>query len=332
VPTAVAFVVTVALTPLVLTYLRRGQRFDVPNERSSHAAPTPRGGGLAVAVGASVGALVATSLPSATRTGLLAAALVFGVIGLIDDLRPTPALVRLAAQFAAASAALPWLLHAMHGSALWKLTFFAGCALWITAYVNAFNFMDGINGISACHAIAAGAAWAIVANLNNTPSLATVGALIGAACLAFLPFNFPSARVFLGDVGSYFIGAWMAVAVIVGLRGGLPFEAAIAPVAVYLVDTSTTIVRRVRAGETWHAPHRSHVYQRLHQQGWSHARTTLVVTGFTLVCAALGAVSLTGALVARVSADVAAAMLLVAYVRSPGLRRAVTVASRGATS
>jgi UDP-N-acetylmuramyl pentapeptide phosphotransferase/UDP-N-acetylglucosamine-1-phosphate transferase len=325
-------VVTAALTPLVVAYLRRGQRLDVPNERSSHAAPTPRGGGIAVAVGATVGALSATSLPSVTRTGLLAAAVAFGVIGLIDDLRPTPAFVRLAAQVAAASAALPWLLHAMHGSALWRMTFFAGCAVWITAYVNAFNFMDGINGISACHAITAGAAWAIIGNLNDTPALATVGTIIGAACLAFLPFNFPSARVFLGDVGSYFIGAWMAVAVIVGLRGGLPVEAAVAPVAVYLVDTATTIVRRVRAGETWHAPHRSHVYQRLHQRGWSHARTTLVVTGVTVACAALGAVSLTGALAARVVADAAAALLLVAYAHSPGMRRVVSVASRGATS
>ncbi|MDQ3679174.1 MAG: glycosyltransferase family 4 protein [Actinomycetota bacterium] len=308
--------------PVVLLVLQRLQLLDRPNERSSHQAPTPRGGGLAPAIGATAG-LVAVPLTGAgtIRTGILVAAAGFGLIGLVDDWRGLAPLPRLGWQVAAGGLALVWLLHGLDGPLAWKAAFTAGCLLWLVAYVNAFNFMDGINGIAAAQVLVAGGAWWVIGRVEDVPALAVGAAVIAAATLAFVPLNYPQARVFLGDVGSYFIGAWLATLVIVGLRGGLAIEAALAPVSLYLTDTATTIVRRVRAAEAWYLPHRNHAYQRLTQLGWSHTRTTALVAATMAICSALGALSLTDSLALRAAGDVILAAVLVAYVVSPQLLR-----------
>jgi len=315
----VAFATSVVGAPLILALLRKTQVLDEPTERSSHDHPTPRGGGLAPAMGALAALLVMAEFEGWSRTGLIVAAVAFGALGLMEDLRGIPPLTRLAAQAALAGLSLVWLLDGLTGPATWKLVFGAGCLVWLVAYVNAFNFMDGINGISAAQAIVAGVVWLAVGRSEDVTGLATGGAVIAAAALAFLPFNFPKAQVFLGDVGSYFIGAWLAVLVIVGLRAGIPPEAMLAPLALYLADTAITIIRRVRGAETWYLPHRSHAYQRLTQLGWSHARTTAVVTLTMLTCSGLGAIALLGSTAARLAADLVLFAVLAAYLASPNL-------------
>src|SRR5207244_9022591 len=105
-------------------------------------------------------------------------------------------------------AGLPWLLTGMTSSLLWRLVFGLGVLIWVVAYTNAFNFMDGINGISAAQVIVAGGYFGIVGTQRHVPLLAAGGFVAAGAAAAFLPFNFPKATVFLGDVGSYFLGAW----------------------------------------------------------------------------------------------------------------------------
>lgn len=318
-----ASAVTLATAPLVLAFLRRRQLLDHPNDRSSHTTPTPRGGGIAVAAGCLAAAAAASTTTATTgltgdaRTAILLAAVAFGAIGLVDDLRGIPAVIRLATQLAAAAATAPWLLRDLTGPGLWQLVFAVGTVVWLAAYVNAFNFMDGINGISAAQAIVAGGAWWVIGRSQDVDALAAAGLIAAAAAAAFLPFNFPHARMFLGDVGSYFLGAWLAAAAVVGLRSGVAFEAVFAPLALYLADTATTIVRRIRRSDPWHTAHRDHAYQRLTALGWTHARTTTAVAVTMAVCATLGAVSLTGTLAARVAADAALAAILVAYLAAP---------------
>lgn len=310
---------TFVLAPATIWWLRRQQLLDVPNDRSSHALPTPRGAGVAVAAGA-VAASVISNHPSASaRSGLLVAALAFGAIGLADDVRPTPPQLRLGLQTLAAVAALPWLLRGLSGPWLWQFVFVAGCLVWLVSFVNAFNFMDGINGISASQAMIAGVTWSVVGNIVPARGLGGAGAIIAAAALGFLPFNFPQARVFLGDVGSYFIGAWLAAAAIIGLRAGIAPEAILAPTGLYLADTAITILRRFRAREALHTAHRSHTYQLLTQAGWSHPRTTAFVASVMGLCAVFGLVSLTKSVPARVAADIAIVGILALYVRSPAL-------------
>src|SRR5207248_1189863 len=107
-------------------------------------------------------------------------------------------------QLAAAILALPWLLHGLSGGWSWQVLFSAGVALWLVAYVNAFNFMDGIDGISVAQAAVAGAALYLVGRGEHVPALATAAAILAGAALGFAPLNVPRARLFLGDVGSYF--------------------------------------------------------------------------------------------------------------------------------
>jgi UDP-N-acetylmuramyl pentapeptide phosphotransferase/UDP-N-acetylglucosamine-1-phosphate transferase len=192
-------------------------------------------------------------------------------------------------------------------------------ALWLVAYVNAYNFMDGINGIAASQAVVAGGLWLFVGEVRHVPVVAAAGALVAAAGIGFLPFNFPTARMFLGDVGSYFIGAWLAAVAVVALRARIPFEAAVAPLAVFAFDTATTLAWRVARGERWYEAHRDHAYQRLIRGGWSHSATTGAATVAMTACALLGAVSLTGSMPLRVAADAALVAVLAGYVAAPAL-------------
>lgn len=313
------FAIALLATPPVIRLLRRLRLVDLPNVRSSHQVPTLRGGGLAPALGILPGLALVAGPAGATRAAMLVAAAGFGLIGLLDDLRDVPLANRFGLQVVMAGLALVWLLHGLSGPAPWMVVFTIGCLVWLVVYVNAFNFMDGINGMAAAQAVVAGGAWWAIGTAEGVAPLAGGGAVVAGAALAFLPYNYPRAVVFLGDVGSYLLGGVLAALVIVGVRAGIAFEAVLAPLAVYLADTGSTLVRRVRAGEVWYLPHRSHVYQRLTQQGWSHGRTTCLVTVTMAACSGLGALSLTGSAPLRAGGDVAVLAVLVLYLLSPPL-------------
>lgn len=313
----VAFGIAVVLTPLTVALLRRSQILDRPSSRSSHSEPVPRGGGFALAVAAMTAAAVSTRISGAPATALLVAGGTFGLIGLVEDIRGIPPAPRLALHAMAAAVALPWLTVDVTGSSLWRVVFAVGVLVWLVSFVNSFNFMDGINGISVAHALVAGTAFVIVGTTVDLPVLTVGGAILVAVALAFAPFNFPTAVCFLGDVGSYFIGAWLAVLVVIGLRAGVAPEAMLAPAGVYVLDTASTLIRRVRMGESWWQPHSSHVYQRLTRAGWSHTRTTAFVAATMLACSVLGTFSLVTPTAVRVVADAGIGVALAVYVTMP---------------
>lgn len=314
----VALLLGLALGPVMMLILRRFQVFDQPGQRSSHCTPTLRGGGVAPALAAMAALMYGNELTGEPLVALLMASVLYGAIGLIEDLRGVPALPRLALQLVVALIILPWLLVNLSGPWPWQLIFGSGVALWLTAYVNAFNFMDGINGISVAQVVVAGLTWWGLGQWQGVDQLAEAALVVALAAAAFLPFNFPRAGMFLGDVGSYFLGAWLAVLAVLGLRAGITFEAMFAPLALYLADTGATLVRRIRRKETWHKPHRDHTYQHLHHRlGWSHPRTAGVVAAVMVTCSVLGAVSEGTSLAARVTADLAIAGLLAWYLRLP---------------
>lgn len=181
--------------------------------------------------------------------------------------------------------------------------------------------MDGINGISAAQAGVGGLGLALVAWQVEATGLALAAALMAAVALGFLPFNFPTARVFLGDVGSYFFGAWMAVIIVGAVTAGVAIEAAVSPVLIYLADTSSTLLRRVLRRESWYRPHRSHVYQRLTQLGWSHARATGLVAVAIAVCTGFGWVAAGAQPSGRIGAAIGMGAVTAAYLASPVLVR-----------
>jgi len=307
--------------PMARVILGRARVVDLPNARSSHVEETTRGGGVAVVLGCSTAVILSTQVTGATRGGLLVAAVGMGFIGLADDLRSLEPWPRLVAQTAVSAVAVGLLDQSIHGPWWGQVVFSVGVFVWIIGYVNAFNFMDGINGISVAQAVVAGVAWWILGVTQHAPALAVTGLVVAAASAAFAPFNVPRARMFLGDVGSYFLGAWLATAAVIGLQAGIAPEAVLSPLALYCVDTSLTLIGRIRRGEAWNRPHRQHVYQRLVQSGWSHSHTSICIASAMTACACFGALSLTGLLALRAIGDLLVGLVLLAYVTNPWSRR-----------
>ena len=304
-----------AAMPAVMVLLRRLRVLDVPNARSSHVRPTLRGGGLGVAVGVvagvAVGLVAAGEAVDATVVAVVVVPLGLGVLGFVDDLRSLGVRSRFLCQLTLGGVGAGLLVaDAEVGPLVLAVAVLAG-AVWVTGQLNATNFMDGINGITGVTAAVIGGSQAVVGVDLDRPIVAVAGAALAGAALGFLPYNLPRARVFLGDSGSYLIGSLLAVNAMAVLRAGAPVVAVAAPFAVVLADTSCTLVRRVRAGEQWWTPHRSHVYQRVALGGLGHTRTALLVGVLTAVCAGagLGVLRFEGPLAAIVAAAVVASVL-----------------------
>lgn len=276
-----AFVVTGLMVPI----LRYARFMDVPNHRSSHTRPVPRGGGVAVVASLVLVSLVAAD-PGVAVVGLLVATVALSAVGFVDDVRALGTKVRLAAQLAVAIG-LSILLTASGEASWW---WFPVLVLGVAGYVNAFNFMDGVNGISGITAAVVGFWWAWAGQSEDQPKLAILGLVLAGAAIGFLPWNAPGARVFLGDVGSYGIGLFIAGLSAFAVVEGLPWWWAVAPVVVYGADTGWVLLRRARAGRPVTEAHREHVYQRLVDGGWSHLASAAFCAGATaLICLAMGA-------------------------------------------
>lgn len=314
-----SFTTTVVLTFGLISVLRREHVIDRPNQRSSHDDPVPRGGGFAVLLGALAGVgVMGSTVEPRFALGLMIAAWCFAAIGLVDDLTiGVTVFARLALQVLAAVATLLFLLDGMGGATAWKVVFSAGAVSWIVSFVNGFNFMDGINGISSFTAIVAGITYGLLGSRANADILEFGGIAIAGAALGFLPFNFPRARVFLGDVGSYAMGGWIAILAVIGLRANLPPEAVFAPLAIYLADTATTLLRRAVRGEAIFEAHREHAYQRLVDGGWSQRSVAVAVFAFMLVCSGVGALSLTESAAPRALGDLGIAVAVSGYLLLP---------------
>lgn len=317
----IAFSLALALTPVVTAALKRLDVLDLPSERASHSTPTPRGGGLAIAVAALVALATAWNGSSGPAMALAVTATGFGLVGLVDDFFDLSPNLRLALQGLLGSLSALLLLADLDLSTPLLVGASIACVIWLMSFVNAFNFMDGINGLSVVEAVVSGAAWATLGWSADERFLIAAGLIQVGAGLGFAPYNFWRAKVFLGDVGSYFLGGWIAALAVVGLRAGLTPEAVMAPLAVYLIDTGSTLCWRLRSGHEWREPHRHHVYQRLTDGGWSHVKTAAFAATIVALCAALGGISVAGSPTARVVADIGLVLAVLAYLDWPTGKR-----------
>jgi UDP-GlcNAc:undecaprenyl-phosphate GlcNAc-1-phosphate transferase len=302
--------------PLTIPLLRRLAVIDVPGLRSSHTLPTPRGGGAPIALG-----LLAAAVLAGVRGDVpfVAAVAFFGAVGMVDDLRELPATHRLAAQVVGSATIAALLVTGLALPVIALAAIALAITVWITGFVNAFNFMDGVNGISATHAMVGGVAYACIGEWRQDGFLVAAGLAIALGSCAFLPWNAGRARVFLGDVGSYSLGAALAVLAAWAVIRGIPVEAALGPLALYLADTAWTLQRRIRHGERPFEAHRTHIYQRWCDVGWSHQEVTLLTAAGTVLLSLLGAVSLLGQPDLRTAADLAGLATLSVYLCSPTL-------------
>lgn len=271
-----------------LPLLRRHSVVDIPADRSLHVIPTPRGGGLGV-VAAILGAvlLVAVIRPDAVQGRVeelllvLVPVLGFAAVGFADDLWSLSVRIRLLLQ---GGLALTWSLSAIavaNAGVAWVPFVLLGTI----ALVNITNFMDGVNGLISGHAVVAGLWYAVVGVHYDVPAVAVLAVGVAAGGLGFLPFNLPTAKVFLGDIGSYVLGAAWAVLATWLVILPIPTEVALAPLLILVLDAGVTLVRRMSNGDRVFEPHRLHVYQRIAHAGWPHmAVSGLVATATATAC------------------------------------------------
>ena len=268
---------------------------DIPNARSSHTRPTPRGGGLGIVIGVLVGAwsLFATQIISMPLLEIAAISLGAGIVALIgwlDDIGRLPYRIRLVVQ-AISSAIILAAIGYFH-----TITVpFAGdiylysigipfTLLWIMGLTNAYNFMDGIDGIAGGQAVVAGLGWVIIGFMGEQSFVGLVGVLLAASSLGFLFHNWPPARIFMGDVGSAFIGFTLAVLpLLASQKNPRLMVAGMLLLWPFLFDTTFTLVRRLLNKENIFVAHRSHIYQRLVIAGYSHRFVTLIYMGLALI-------------------------------------------------
>lgn len=274
---------------------------DRPNARSSHDVPTVRGGGTGfVLVILAACIFVASSAGDLAWLAIVATAGLLAIVSFVDDVRGLGATVRLLVHAMAASV-LTWFV--VQGS---PLPSFSGTLLLASVtlvgsvgYTNAFNFMDGIDGIASLQAVLAAFGTAAVLRVagseTSSPTL-LVATVVGASVLGFLPWNFPRARMFMGDVGSATLGYLLSALVVRGvLEHGLVLLLPLAlPHAGFVLDTGITFVRRLRRGERVAEAHREHFYQRFVRSGLAHPPVSLLYAACTLVSCLCG-VALVGA-------------------------------------
>jgi UDP-N-acetylmuramyl pentapeptide phosphotransferase/UDP-N-acetylglucosamine-1-phosphate transferase len=281
-----AFLVALALVPLLVRFAIGRDLLDVPNSRSSHEIPTPRLGGLAVIAGV----WAAAPLTGGSFLFLVTATLA-GVVGLLDDFVDLKFWMKAAGQATAAFVLLflapPPICEA--AGPFWPITLLFG-VVWIVAVVNAYNFMDGIDGIAGGTAILN--ALFLAALVGTSAGLGVGLAALAAAVGGFMLWNVSPARIFLGDSGSHFVGFFLGAVALytepVEKAGGalgpfLAFAVAAAVFAPFLFDTAFTLVRRAKARKNVFAAHREHIYQRITPDPAKHRQVSNVYFAFSAV-------------------------------------------------
>jgi UDP-N-acetylmuramyl pentapeptide phosphotransferase/UDP-N-acetylglucosamine-1-phosphate transferase len=273
----IVFACTAAATGLVLPQLRRRAILDRPNERSSHDAPTPRGGGIAV-VGVLLLSFLAIFAGQAAEWGLLAVVGIAAALAAVswrDDLAGLSPALRLAVQALAVAgglAALPGAGVVFQGLLSHWLDLVASGLLWLW-FVNLYNFMDGIDGITGVETACIGAGIALTAFLfpgAGAAGASLFGAALAGAGLGFLVWNWHKAKIFLGDVGSVPLG-YLVGWLLLSLAATTFWATALILPLYYLADATWTLLRRLARGENIWQAHREHAYQRAAQRGLSHA-------------------------------------------------------------
>ena len=263
------------LTWVALKHALAQGMLDVPNARSSHVQATPRGGGVAIAFVSLTGTLLAFALghvPWIVSLTLIAAGAAVATVGYLDDRRGMSRRVRFLVHVLASAACVVIIGGLQH----WALLVVAVLAVSWT--INLFNFMDGIDGLAGSQALFVAAASAIFAWLGDRADAAVLPSLTAGACCGFLVWNRPPARIFMGDVGSGFLGLWLAaLALLLAQQGVVSISTSIILGSAFISDATTTLVRRALSGRRWYEAHRSHAYQNLSRRWGSHARVTALL-------------------------------------------------------
>jgi UDP-N-acetylmuramyl pentapeptide phosphotransferase/UDP-N-acetylglucosamine-1-phosphate transferase len=286
-----AALVAAAATATWERHARRRQLLDAPERRRLHDLPTPRGGGIGPVLAALLVLVLAPIFTPALATdanwtstiGLLSVA----TVSLVDDHRPLSVRLRLGVHLLAGALLALGFVLAMPWSPAAKLLIGPLVAIAAAASMNLHNFMDGSDAHLASQALFVFVTLALLAHVHDAVDLAMFMASMAAAVAAFLPFNWPRARVFLGDVGSISLGFLIAAASLTAIRNGvIGWGGALLLSSGFVVDASATLAGRLRRTRHWTSPHRDHLYQWLRRRNWGAARVVASYQGWNLLVVA----------------------------------------------
>lgn len=285
----VAFIAAIILTPLVKRLAFRLGAVDAPNYRKVHARIMPRLGGLAIYAAFIIGVLLlklVTNFQSDYLYAILLAATIIVVTGIIDDMREISAKAKLLGQIVAACIVvfgggiqieninLPFGGELEFG---WLGIPFT--IIWIVGITNAINLIDGLDGLAAGVSTIALMTLAVMAMIMGNGIVIALAAILAAATIGFLFFNFHPAKIFMGDTGALFLGFMISVLALLGFKNVavISFVIPVIMLGVPISDTFFAIVRRLRSGKKWSDPDKSHLHHRLLDLGFSHRQTVMII-------------------------------------------------------
>jgi UDP-N-acetylmuramyl pentapeptide phosphotransferase/UDP-N-acetylglucosamine-1-phosphate transferase len=282
---SVTFLVSALLTqwftrPETVLYI-----IDEPNARSLHTQPIPVSGGVAILVAVTLSTTLASEfyLPLPQWWWLGLSGLLIAVISFIDDCHQVPVVYRLLVHFLAAYLLLwkseLWITQLILPGLIWAWPPFLQTIislLLVVWMVNLYNFMDGMDGFAGGMAIFGFGTLAILGGLAHQPVFMTINLIVASAVAGFLLFNFPPAKIFMGDVGSGSLGFLAAAFSLWGHHDGIvSLWVTLLLFSPFIIDATVTLLRRLLRGEKIWLAHKTHYYQRLVQLGWGHKRTVL---------------------------------------------------------
>ncbi|WP_028620516.1 MraY family glycosyltransferase [Pseudomonas sp. Ant30-3] len=288
----VAMLLSLLLTAVLRRYALNRSIIDIPNARSSHSVPTPRGGGVAIVLSFLLSLVFLAILglqPAAQAVALIGSGFLIAVIGFMDDHGHIAARWRLLGHFLAAVWVLFWLgglpaliLFGFSIDLGWLGTALA--AVYLVWMLNLYNFMDGIDGLASLEAICACIGLALSYYLTGQDALMWAPLMLTMTVAGFLYWNFPPARIFMGDAGSGFLGIILgALSVQAAWVGSEFFFAWLIMLGVFVVDATFTLIRRLIRGDKVYEAHRSHGYQYASRQFGKHLPVTVAVSLINLL-------------------------------------------------
>ena len=282
---AAIFLLVLALTGAIRAFAVRREILDIPQARSAHTTPTPVGGGLAIVLvllGYCIYLLTIGDIASQSFL-VLSGAFFIAILGLFDDVLRLNVWVRLTLQFLSAIWSLVWLGEvAAIDIAGWQLTqqwllipLAAFALVWL---LNLYNFMDGIDGFAGSELLFVNVMTLLFVINNNAPVVMHISAALAASAAGFLVWNWPPAKIFMGDVGSGFSGFMLGILALLSMQAGvMTVFTWLILLGVFVTDATITLVRRAVNNERWYEGHSTHAYQHAARHYKSHGKVTITM-------------------------------------------------------
>lgn len=336
---AVAFLVSFAATPMVISLAHKLNAIDVPKDaRRVHKKPTPLIGGLAIFYGFIVSVLCFAMLDKETA-GILVGCVIIVIVGMIDDITDMKAIVKLMCQILAAAIVVYSGVRIEHfanpffhwfGPPYIVFNFWVSVAItmiWIVGVCNAVNLIDGLDGLAVGVSSIASLSMLAMTLISQNLNVAIITAAVAGAAFGFLPYNFNPAKIFMGDTGALFLGFILAC---ISVQGFLKFSAIISfaipllMLGLPLFDTVFAIFRRVSSGRSPMSPDRGHLHHKLLDMGFSQKQTVAILYTLTAVlCLTAVVISTRGylrgaLLIIAVMIIILASLKLMGQLRDPG--------------